>query len=57
MGGGGGNEIDNKIEVYKLDDPKSNILKTKVHEVHCDNACPNYFEVPYNVRSMQWSLL
>ena len=32
LGGGGGNEIENKIEVYQLDDPSQNILKNIVHE-------------------------
>lgn len=50
LGGGGGYEIDNKIEVYKVEDFNKNLLKNKVHEEQCGKACPNYFEVPFNVK-------
>jgi hypothetical protein len=49
LGGGGGYEIDNKIEVYERDNPKSNILKKIVHEEATGQAVPNYFELAYNV--------
>ena len=49
LGGGGGYEIENKIEVYKLDNPSQNILKTIVHEEPCGLGVPNFFEVGSNV--------
>eukprot|EP00347_Sterkiella_histriomuscorum_P010848 403374692 len=46
LGGGGGYEIENKIEVYQLENPSQNILKKLVHEEPCGDGVPNYFELP-----------
>ena len=49
MGGGGGYEIENKIEVYALDDPTQNLLKRIVHEEPTGHSVPNYFELANKV--------
>jgi hypothetical protein len=49
LGGGGGYEIENKIEVYQLENPSQNILKKIVHEEPCGTGVPNYFELAHHV--------
>ncbi|CDW89290.1 serine threonine protein kinase with wd40 repeats [Stylonychia lemnae] len=49
LGGGGGYEIENLIEVYHLENPSQNILNKKVHEEPCGTGVPNYFELAHNV--------
>jgi hypothetical protein len=49
LGGGGGYEIENKIEVYQLEDPSQKILKKVVHEEPTGNRVPNFFELAHNV--------
>ena len=53
LGGGGGYEIENKIEVYKLENPSQNILKNIVHVEPCGQGVPNFFEVGANVTYIQ----
>ena len=45
MGGGGGNEIQNKIEVYQVEEQGQKILKNKVHEESTQKDCPNFFDL------------
>ena len=46
VGGGGGNEIQNKIEVYQVAEGQGQkILKNKVHEESTQKDCPNFFDL------------
>ena len=45
MGGGGGNEIENKIEVFQIESAQQKILKKVVHEEATDKECPNFFDL------------
>lgn len=44
VGGGGGNEIQNKIEVYQVESGQR-IMKNKVHEESTQKDCPNFFDL------------
>ena len=46
VGGGGGYEIENKIDVYQLADPgREKILKNLVHSEGTGTRVGNYFEL------------
>ena len=45
VGGGGGNEIQNKIEVYQVEGQGQKILKNKNHEESTQKDCPNFFDL------------
>lgn len=51
LGGGGGNEIKNVIQMYRVGDTElqTNILKTMVFEEPTGNAVPNYMQIANNV--------
>ena len=47
VGGGGGYEIENKIDVYSLPDPsgRERLLKKVVHTEPTGNRVANYFDL------------
>ena len=45
LGGGGGYEIENEIQVYQVTNPNEKILKKLVHTEKTGSGVSNYFEL------------